>query len=225
MNFLITLTSFYIGCAITLYKRLVGMFQEVNILDHEQIFSDTWKVFKRDFVTYIIATLVTTIGSTLIITAAPLFYGLYYMVLKGIRGEEIEIKDVFEGFNHFVKSWVFFIVAAILLMIGFMLLVVPGIVIGILLIYALPLLVIKEYGGIDAIKESIEIARDNFVDTLILAIVLWVISAIGGYVVVGFLITIPIVAIAETIATMRLIESCPDEYTEVAEDSEIEEFV
>lgn len=200
------------------------MFQEVNILDHEQIFSDTWDVFKRDFVTYIIATLVALIGSILIITAAPLFYGLYFMALKGIRGEEIEIKDVFEGFNHFVRSWVLLIVAAILVMIGFMLLVIPGIIIGILLIYALPLLVIRGYGGVDAIKESIEIGRANFVDTLILAIVIWVISAIGGYVVVGSLITLPIVAIAETIAVMRLMEDRPDEYTDIVEDAEFEEI-
>ncbi|MBP2031021.1 putative membrane protein [Methanohalophilus levihalophilus] len=192
-------------------------------MDHEQIFSDTWNVFRKDFVTYIIATLIVSVGSILVITAPPLFYGIYYMVLKGIRGEEIEIKDVFEGFNYFVKSWVFAIVAVILLAIGFMLLFIPGLVLMVLLIYALPLLVIRDYGGVDAIKESIEIGRANFVDTLILAIVIWIISAIGGYVVVGFLITLPIVAIAETIATMRMLEARPDEYTDITEDAEFEE--
>jgi len=196
----------------------------VNILDHEQVFSDTWDVFKRDFVTYIIATLIAVLGSFLIVTAAPLSYGLFFMGLKGIRGEDVEIKDVFEGFNHFIRSWVMVIVAAILVMIGFMLLVIPGIVIGILLIYAFPLLVIRGYGGIDAIKESIEIGRANFVDTLILAIVIWVISAIGGYVVVGSLITLPLIFIALTIAAYQLIEARPNEYTKIAEDAEFEEI-
>ncbi len=193
-------------------------------MDHEQVFSDTWDVFKRDFVTFIIATLIVAIGSILIVTIAPLFYGLYFMALKGIRGEELEIKDVFEGFNHFVRSWVMALVAGILVSIGFMLLVIPGIVLMVLLLYAFPLLVIRGYGGIDAIKESIEIGRANLVDTLILSIIIWVISAIGGYVVVGSLITIPIVVIAATIATLRFIEDRPDEYTEIAEEAEFEEI-
>jgi uncharacterized membrane protein len=110
------------------------------------------------------------------------------------------------------------IVAALLISIGFILLVIPGIVIGILLIYAFSLLVIRGYSGIDAIRESIEIAKTNFADTLILAVVICVINAIGSYVgIAGYFITLPITAIALTIATKYFIEECPDEYAEYVE--------
>ncbi len=100
---------------------------------------------------YIIGTLVAVFGSIFIITMAPLAYGLTYMAVRGIKGETVETNDVFEGFNHFIRSWVFVITAGILLLIGYIFLIIPGIVLSILLIYALPLLVLRDYSEIDAI--------------------------------------------------------------------------
>ena len=112
--------------------------------------------------TYIIATLVAMIGSILIVTIAPLFYGLVDMAVRGVKGEPIDYKDVFSGFDHFVRSWGFAIVAAVLLLVGYMLLIIPGIILSILLLYAFPLLVIRGYSGVDAIKESIEDWKKQF---------------------------------------------------------------
>jgi membrane-anchored glycerophosphoryl diester phosphodiesterase (GDPDase) len=192
-------------------------------MDYEKIFSDTWDVFKENFMTYIIATLVAMIGSILIVTIAPLFYGLVDMAVRGVKGEPINYKDVFSGFDHFVRSWGFAIVAAVLLLVGYMLLIIPGIILSILLLYAFPLLVIRGYSGVDAIKESIEIGKNNFLDTAIISIILWIISAIGSYVVIGSLITTPIVVIASVVVTYRMIENNDTSYTYVADFEEIDD--
>jgi len=193
-------------------------------MDYEKIFSDTWDVFKENFVTYIIATLVAMIGSILIVTIAPLLYGLVDMAVRGFKGEPLEYKDVFSGFDHFVRSWVFVLVAVILLAIGYMLLVIPGLILSILLLYSFPLLVIRGYGGVEAIKESIEIGKNNFLDTTIISVILWIISGIGSYVVFGSLITTPIVVIASVIVTYRMIEDNETAYTYVADFEEVDDI-
>jgi uncharacterized membrane protein len=104
-----------------------------------------------------------------------------------------------------------------------MLLIIPGIILSILLLYAFPLLVIRGYSGVDAIKESIEIGKNNFLDTAIISIILWIISAIGSYVVIGSLITTPIVVIASVVVTYRMIENNDTSYTYVADFEEIDD--
>ena len=172
----------------------------------ETIMTDSWNIFKNNIVAYIIGTLIAVIGSIFIITIAPLFYGLTYMAVRGMKGETVEINDVFEGFNNFIRSWVFVIAAGILLMIGYFFLIIPGIILSILLIYALPLLVLRDYGGIDAIKESINIGKENFTDTLVLFVIIVVLNAIGGAIPLAFALVLPYTTICYTLAASSLIE-------------------
>lgn len=178
-------------------------------MDIEVLLKDSWDIFKNNIVAYIIGTLVAILGSFFIVTIAPLFYGLAYMAMRGVKGEKVEINDVFEGFNHFVQSWIFMIVSVVLIFIGVMLLVVPGIILLILLIYALPLLVIRDYGAIDAIKESINIAKANFTETIFIFLVAMVISLIGGSIRIGAILTTPFIMIFYTLGAYGLIGESP----------------
>ncbi|WP_440953514.1 glycerophosphodiester phosphodiesterase [Methanococcoides sp. FTZ1] len=189
-------------------------------LNFEDVFRRAWDVFKDNIAAYVVATLIAFIGSIFIVTIAPLFYGLAYMAVKGMGGEKVEINDLFEGFNNFIKSWVFFILFAIIVGVGFLFLVLPGLVLSILMIYALPLLIIRGYGVMDSIKESIDISKNNFVDTLVLAIILWVISAIGNMTYVGSLLTTPfyfLALVAALEAQIGVGKSYTAEYTEVSD--------
>jgi len=171
----------------------------------DEVLSESWDIFLKNFVALIIGSLVVGIGSLLIITAPPLLFGLYGMALKGIRGEEVEIADVFDGFNYFVKSWVFLIVAGLLLMLGLVLLVVPGLVIGVLMIYAVPLILIEDLGAVEGIQKSIDLAKRNFKFSLILAIVVVGISIVGGVIRIGWILTTPFTALCEVKATEALL--------------------
>ncbi|NPE28212.1 glycerophosphodiester phosphodiesterase [Methanococcoides sp. SA1] len=189
-------------------------------MDYEDIFRRSWNAFKDNVAAFIVATIIVVLGSIFIVTIAPLFYGLTYMAVKGLRGEKVEINDVFEGFNYFVKSWVLLLVSVILISIGYMLLILPGIILSILLIYSLPLLVIKDYGAMDAIKESIEISKQNFVDSLVLLIIVAIISTIGGITYLGTFVTTPIITLALVAAAMSYLGNDGNytaEYTDVSD--------
>jgi len=194
-------------------------------LDYEDIFSRSWNAFKGNVAAFIVATIIVVFGSIFIVTIAPLFYGLTYMAVKGLRGEKVEINDVFEGFNRFVKSWVLLLVSVILIGIGYMLLILPGIILSILLIYSFPLLVIKDYGAMDAIKESIDISKQNFVDSLVLFIIVAIISTIGGVTYLGTFVTTPIITLALVAAAESYLGTEGNytaEYTDVSDqDDEI----
>ncbi|MCD4806289.1 MAG: glycerophosphoryl diester phosphodiesterase membrane domain-containing protein [Methanococcoides sp.] len=194
-------------------------------MDYEDIFSRSWNAFKGNVAAFIVATIIVVFGSIFIVTIAPLFYGLTYMAVKGLRGEKVEINDVFEGFNRFVKSWVLLLVSVILIGIGYMLLILPGIILSILLIYSFPLLVIKDYGAMDAIKESIDISKQNFVDSLVLFIIVAIISTIGGVTYLGTFVTTPIITLALVAAAESYLGTEGNytaEYTDVSDqDDEI----
>jgi len=166
-------------------------------MDIEKLLKDSWEIFKNNLVAYIIGALITIFGSIIVITSAPLAYGLTYMAVKGARGETVEIGDVFAGFkpDKFIQSWVLFLVIMIPIFIGFLLLVIPGIIISIvfaiIFLYALPLMVVKNAGAIDSLKESFEMAKANPQDTIVLVVVAMVLNAIGSAIWIGTILTLP----------------------------------
>lgn len=177
-------------------------------MNYEGLLKGAWNFQKDNIVTYAVATLIVAFGSILIITSAPLIYGLMYMAVKGSRSETVQIDDVFEGFRNgnFIRSWtyalipivifvayivvmniltyIFSIISSILAMlVGFILSIaflIVSIALGIVFLFGLPLLVTREYSGIDAAKESIELIKANPTESVVTYIVLIILNILGS---------------------------------------------
>jgi hypothetical protein len=184
-------------------------------MEIEKLLKDSWEIFQKNMVAYIIGALITIFGSMIIITSAPLFYGLTYMAAKGARGETVEISDVFAGFkaDKFIQSWILFLVLGIPIFIGFLLLIIPGIIISIafsiLFLYAMPLMVLKDANAIDALKESMEMAKADLQNTIILVVVFMILNAIGSAVWVGTFLTMPFTLIVLILAIPLINKGTP----------------
>lgn len=156
-----------------------------------------WESFTGNAVPLIVGLLLAAIvsGFTLGICAGAMIIGYNKMVLRAARGESVAIGDVFEGFQRFVPGLVFVLLAGIAISIGFMLLIIPGLVLSFMLFYA-PWIMADDddIGAIDAMKASIELFKQDVGGTIVFALVSGIISSIGGIVPFGSLVTGPVAA-------------------------------
>ena len=176
-------------------------------MNYEGLLKDSWNFQKDNIVTYAVATLIAFVGMILIVTIAPLFYGLVHIAVKGARSQPVEINDVFEGFKNgnFVRSWIYMIIYMVVVGIASEIASILGTIVGIIFIFGMPLLVIKGYSGVDAVKETFELVKANPVESLVLYIIMAVMYIIGAIaLVVGLLITVPLFQIFLARATMEL---------------------
>jgi uncharacterized membrane protein len=176
-------------------------------VNYEGLLKDSWNFQKDNIVTYAVATLIAFVGMILIVTIAPLFYGLVHIAVKGARSQPVEINDVFEGFRNgnFVRSWIYMIIYLVVVGIASEIASILGTIVGIIFIFGMPLLVIKGYSGVDAVKETFELVKSNPVESLVLYIIMAVLYIIGAVaLVVGLLITVPLFQIFLARATMEL---------------------
>ncbi|MFH1788893.1 MAG: hypothetical protein ABH834_05900 [Candidatus Altiarchaeota archaeon] len=179
-----------------------------------KIMKEGFRVYSLNLATFVLAVICATAGSIFIVTAPPLLFGLYYMGAKAARDEEVELKDLLQGFKMFISSWTYVIVVLTLLLtapsIAYYLLsylkisVVASflVVISVLicwitlvtysLVYAIPLIAGEDKKVFDAIKTSIKTAFKKFTTTVSLFISLTLITVFIGWIpVFGPLVVIP----------------------------------
>ena len=135
-------------------------------------------------------------GLLLLLVLAPLEYGVFYMALKGTRGEKIEIGDLFYAFKSvsaYIRALIFMVVFVILCAIFSIIPFIGTLIFAVLFFYAgFIYIMTPSEGVVYALKESFNIAKDNLVITIVALLVFAVLLIIGGIVVIGTIITMPI---------------------------------
>jgi len=133
-----------------------------------------------------------------------LMAGLDYMFLRRIRGEQIQIGDLFAGFNiAFFQLVLAGLVKWLLTSVGLVLCILPGIYLAVGYIFVLPLVIDKQMEFWPAMEVSRQIVHQHWWSIFLLAIVL-VLVVCAGFLAcfVGLLISIPVA----TAATMYVYE-------------------
>jgi uncharacterized membrane protein len=151
--------------------------------------------FKNNPVTHIVAVLlVAIIGNVSFgLLLGPMMVG--YMRLIGIEdaGGKAESGDVFKGFDDFVPALLAVLLGGIIVSIGFMLCILPGVLIMALVPTAAYLVAVGEKDGINALKRAWAAVKDNLIGSCLCALVLSIIGSLGAILCgIGILITLPI---------------------------------
>jgi hypothetical protein len=121
-----------------------------------------------------------------------------YMFLRRIRGEEVQIGDVFAGFNlALVNLAMAGLVKALLVTIGVILCILPGIYLAVAYVFALPLVIDKKLDFWPAMEVSRRVVHAHWWSMFALVIVLALVGFSGVLLcVVGLAITVPLASAA-----------------------------
>lgn len=170
------------------------------------VLRDSWEVFRRDALVFVVASVVLLLVSalTLGILAAPLTIGFIEMVRRGRQGEPLALGLLFSRFDAFVPSLVATTLIFLAVFVGMLLLVLPGLVAALFSAFAMHAIAYEHATGVDSIRRSVELVRENFLPALALVLVVAVAHAIGSAVVFGILLTMPMSLIALTVGYERI---------------------
>jgi hypothetical protein len=169
-------------------------------MDFKRHIETAWKLTISNILPLILMTLVMTLvsGFTLGILGPVTMAGYIQSVLLMLReGREPKIQDLFSQMRLFFPLFGFGVVAFIAILIGFLILFLPGVLIAVAItfccLYMLPLMTDKGLGIVDAIKESYRLGvKGQILDHVIVVVLYMGIIAIGGSVFIGFLLTCPL---------------------------------
>lgn len=89
-----------------------------------------------------------------ILVGGPVDYGLSFAHLKVARGEKVEVKDIFAAFGNYWNAVLASLLVGVIVGIGFVLLIIPGIIFGCKLAFTPYLVVDRKMEVIEAVKES-----------------------------------------------------------------------
>ena len=112
------------------------------------------------------------LGSAVSLVVSPvLSYGLALYFLSCARGRSVEMGIFFSGFSDMVRLVGTYLLMVLAIIIGFILLVVPGIIVAFGLSQTFFILADdKEIGAVDALKASWEMMKGNKVKFFVLSL-------------------------------------------------------
>jgi hypothetical protein len=165
-------------------------------MDIVKAFKDAFDIYIKNFIIIILGTLVAiALGMlTFGILYAPLLVGVQMLFVKAKRGQPLRFTEIFSPIKRFFSLFFGCIWIAILITIGFILLVVPGLIWMSWWIFALLFIYDKGMGIGQGMAASKQIVRKNNLWLhLILIILTCVVAQLGYYVfVIGYLFTLPL---------------------------------
>jgi len=89
-----------------------------------------------------------------ILVSSPVDYGVSFSYLKAARGDKIEIKNMFEAFKNYWNAVLANLLVAVIVIIGLILFIVPGVIFACKLAFTPYLVVDRKMDVIEAVKES-----------------------------------------------------------------------
>ena len=93
---------------------------------------------------------------------SPITLGFAFAAADNVQDEKGEFETAFAGFRQFGSSWVAFIVSGLVIGLGLMLLVIPGIIAS--LAYSMAFFILADnpgMGGIEALKQSRQMMKGH----------------------------------------------------------------
>jgi|TARA_Y100000310_G_C20443232_1_gene697119 uncharacterized membrane protein len=137
----------------------------------------------------------TLVYSFLILS--PIELGVNFSYLKAARGDNLKIKNIFEAFQNYRSAVLASILVFVIITIGVLLLIVPGIIFACKLAFTPYLVVDRKMSAIEAVKGSWHMTNGHAWKIFLMGLLTIPISIAGLFVIgVGLIISIMWVSLA-----------------------------
>lgn len=113
------------------------------------------------------------------VITGPLTAGLYWMMLKVQRDEPVEFTDLFAGFGEFGRAFGVYALMTIAIVIGIILLIVPGLILAVGLWPAMFLVMDDELGVMDTLRKAWAMTDGHRMQLFVLGVVLFFLAILG----------------------------------------------
>ena len=155
----------------------------------------------HDFELYMIPIVLLAMGYAVFI-AGPIGYSVNWVFLKGVRREKIEIKDMFAVFErNYWNAVIASLVTTIIIVIGFVMLIVPGIIFACRLAFVPYLIIDEKIEAMEALKASWAMTKGHGWTIFFMAILAFFI-VIAGLIVLFFGVLISAMWISAAFAVL-----------------------
>ena len=137
-----------------------------------------------------------------IFVAGPISYGAKWAFLKAVRGERVEIKDIFSVFQkNYWNAVIANIVVTVIVILGVIMLVVPGIIFACRLAFVPYLVVDREMDVMEALRVSWDMTRGYGWQIFFMGfLAIWI--GIGGLILLFVGVFISVIWISASFAAM-----------------------
>lgn len=144
--------------------------------------------------------------------------GLYRMAVRQVRGERIGALDLFHAGDVWLPALGASLVIGIVVCIGYHFFFLPGMILGGLLMLTLPLIVDRRLGVMDALQQSWNALKTEWLMAGLFYFVLGLVSSLGAIVIIGALFTYPLVFLGQAIVyrDFFLVQPVPSPMTPTA---------
>lgn len=130
-----------------------------------------------------------------------LYAGLFRMATRQMRGETVTIGDLFDFGDVALQAILGSILTSIIIYLGLILCIIPGLIFSGLLMFTFPLIVDQKMSALEAIATSFNTLKSQWLMATVFIIVIGFIAMLGFlFCVVGALITIPLALLSITVA-------------------------
>lgn len=158
------------------------------------LFSRSWPLFKENMGVVVgafaVYALIVGVGSELwedallldlavFLITGPLAAGLYWLMLKVQRGEPAAFADLFAGFNEFGRALGVYVLYTIGVVLGLILLIVPGLILAVGLWPAIYLVMDRDLDVMDTLREAWDMTKGYRLQLFGIGIVLALFTLVG----------------------------------------------